>query len=120
MPLLRQADADDMIDPGVMSLDELEDRLRMDRAEIESEARLEYDYVRDATVSMSWLLENSEGPAEDDEPWIGADLDALDEDLERPPQLPYLRPVAKIGRNDPRPCGSGKKCHLAVDPFARG
>ena len=35
---------------------------------------------------------------EDDDEWDG------------PISQPYVRPEPKVGRNDPCPCGSGKKC----------
>ncbi|MGQ0701492.1 MAG: DUF1186 domain-containing protein [Panacagrimonas sp.] len=119
MPILREADADDLIDPGAMTMEELEQRLLLDRAEIEKTARAEYDYVRDAASAMHWLIENHDGPAAPDE---DLDEDAFDP-TDLPPQLPYVRVVAKIGRNDPCPCGSGKKykkCHLDLDTSAPG
>jgi hypothetical protein len=46
------------------------------------------------------------------------DLD-LDPDLElKPPTEPFINPLRHIGRNDPCPCGSGKKfknCHLVAE-----
>jgi uncharacterized protein len=36
-------------------------------------------------------------------------LDAMDTHRPPPPQKPILRTVPKVGRNDPCPCGSGKK-----------
>ncbi len=44
----------------------------------------------------------------------GADEEAAQPDYQRGPQTPIVREGAKIGRNDPCPCGSGKKykhCH---------
>jgi preprotein translocase subunit SecA len=41
-------------------------------------------------------------------------LGAKDEDAEAPKETPFVRRMGKIGRNDPCPCGSGKKykqCH---------
>src|SRR5690606_18880763 len=44
----------------------------------------------------------------------GADEEAAQPDYQHGPQTPIVREGAKIGRNDPCPCGSGKKykhCH---------
>ena len=41
-----------------------------------------------------------------------------DEDLEEPAAEPYINPLRHVGRNDPCPCGSGKKfknCHLVAE-----
>jgi uncharacterized protein len=49
----------------------------------------------------------------EDWPWPDAD-EALDE----PAPVPYINPLRHIGRNDPCPCGSGKKfknCHLVAE-----
>jgi hypothetical protein len=41
--------------------------------------------------------------------WYEPEVDEVDEEAEAPPQLPYIRETPKVGRNDPCPCGSGKK-----------
>jgi preprotein translocase subunit SecA len=44
----------------------------------------------------------------------GADEEAAQPDFQHGPQAPIVRDGAKIGRNDPCPCGSGRKykhCH---------
>src|SRR5690606_19109795 len=44
----------------------------------------------------------------------GADAEAAQPDYQPGPRTPIVREGAKIGRNDPCPCGSGKKykrCH---------
>jgi preprotein translocase subunit SecA len=48
-----------------------------------------------------------------DEVQLGSDDEALAAAAARKPQ-PMVRPTNKVGRNDPCPCGSGKKykhCH---------
>jgi uncharacterized protein len=48
-----------------------------------------------------------------DWPWP----DEYDED-EEPPEEPFINPLRHVGRNDPCPCGSGKKfknCHLVAE-----
>jgi uncharacterized protein len=42
----------------------------------------------------------------------------VDEALDEPAPVPYINPLRYIGRNDPCPCGSGKKfknCHLVAE-----
>ncbi|MDD5462808.1 MAG: preprotein translocase subunit SecA [Methylococcales bacterium] len=56
-------------------------------------------------------FEHAEAPALDahDEPQVAAE-----EEQEKAPEHPFVRAGAKVGRNDPCPCGSGKKykqCH---------
>lgn len=58
----------------------------------------------DTYESMRWMMWEPEGDDDDD------DLDDnLDELLALDPDLPLLLPEPKIGRNEPCPCGSGKK-----------
>ena len=49
-----------------------------------------------------WAEEDEQGRGQDEL----LDLDAYDNCL---PSEPYVRDVPKIGRNDPCPCGSGRK-----------
>ena len=49
-----------------------------------------------------------------DWPWD----EALEEEEEDEPQQPVINPLRHVGRNDPCPCGSGKKfknCHLVAE-----
>jgi hypothetical protein len=42
----------------------------------------------------------------------------VDEDWDEPAPEPYINPLRHVGRNDPCPCGSGKKfknCHLVAE-----
>jgi uncharacterized protein len=95
--------------------------------------------IRDGLVPEEWLtlaeypdLEASGDPvgtdglrAEEVEPFddvIGSLADWPwpddDEDLEEPAAEPYINPLRHVGRNDPCPCGSGKKfknCHLVAE-----
>jgi uncharacterized protein len=53
----------------------------------------------------------------EDWPWPEADADA-DTGWDEPAQEPYINPLRHVGRNDPCPCGSGKKfknCHLVAE-----
>lgn len=59
--------------------------------------------------------DDDEDDDEDDEEEENDDDDEDDEEYEEPIE-PYVRPEPKVGRNDPCPCGSGKKykkCHGA-------
>lgn len=44
-----------------------------------------------------------------DEPGDADPLAALDGDLSEEPAVPFVRETPKVGRNDPCPCGSGRK-----------
>ena len=49
----------------------------------------------------------------EDWPWA-----EVDESWDEPAPVPYINPLRYIGRNDPCPCGSGKKfknCHLVAE-----
>jgi uncharacterized protein len=54
------------------------------------------------------LNEHALGPFDDFDPDEDDDLD-VDETTTEGPQEPYARSAPKVGRNDPCPCGSGKK-----------
>lgn len=61
-------------------------------------------YIEDVTESLSWTDGRS-----DNDPGKPSHLDWL-------PDQPYINPMRDVGRNDPCPCGSGKKakkCCLA-------
>jgi hypothetical protein len=58
-----------------------------------------------AARQEDWAREDAEENADETD-----DVDDLDDDLLfDEPALPYIRPAPKVGRNDPCPCGSGKK-----------
>jgi uncharacterized protein len=68
------------------------------------------DRMRRAAVEMlseivPALHEHALGPDEDDDP----DDAALDDEGIEGPHDPFVRATPKVGRNDPCPCGSGKK-----------
>jgi uncharacterized protein len=53
-----------------------------------------------------------------DWPWPEDDEDFEDPAPEPPAPEPYVNPLRNVGRNDPCPCGSGKKfknCHLVAE-----
>jgi preprotein translocase subunit SecA len=47
----------------------------------------------------------------------GGNVMELDPRASAPPSAPFVRPLPKVGRNEPCPCGSGRKykhCHGAL------
>ncbi len=67
-------------------------------------------YIDDIGTAFDWMGERSEGDVEYDD-----DLDALPP-IDSAPSQPIINPLRNVGRNDPCPCGSGKKakkCCLA-------
>jgi hypothetical protein len=62
-------------------------------------------YIEDVSEALSWTDDGSD----DDDPGESAFPDWI-------PEEPYINPMRDVGRNDPCPCGSGKKakkCCLA-------
>ena len=104
-PAIERWHHDGLIDPYVDDIDNLRETLFADRA-----SRLagmhKPCYVRDTVAEMSWWACFTEVDSEDD-------LDTLDGgNVNRYGEtraLPFVREQPKIGRNDPCPCGSGKK-----------
>lgn len=89
----------DLIDETMSTLEEVEDGTQESFNEHrEHICGGKSGYVRNAIDEMEhWVCFD---PDEDEE-----DLDYSDEDF----QIPYVREEPKIGRNEPCPCGSGKK-----------
>jgi len=65
-----------------------------------------------------WKFYEPEEIAGRQERWARDEAD--EDDLFEEPELPYVRPTPKIGRNDPCPCGSGKKYKKCCLPDAEG
>lgn len=89
---------DGLIDDAFLELAESQKRLQRSWAEcVAEELDHGWGYPRDIIAEIGrWACFQ---PDEDDE----------DEDAEREPQTPIKREAPKVGRNDPCPCGSGKK-----------
>jgi preprotein translocase subunit SecA len=52
-----------------------------------------------------------------DPPNSGGNVMEMDPRSSAPPAAPFVRPMPKVGRNEPCPCGSGRKykhCHGAL------
>jgi len=72
-----------------------EDVEEMERRRLEAQARQKMDFRHDESAAL-------DAPP------------AADQDREQEPRQPFVRDEQKVGRNDPCPCGSGKKykqCH---------
>ena len=113
MEEIRQAYADNLIYPGTVGLDEIEEEALK---------------TVDARISRTTKHSGSfpPGPVEKEIAWMSCfrpdrspqdyESDCLDgfEDREYDGSGTYVRPAPKAGRNDPCPCGSGKKYKNAV------
>ncbi len=106
---IRQWFADGLLDETYADLPWVEKDITRSFDEHQSEELSRNNgYVRDVAKEIAWFASYREDADESDDediPWYD---DA--------PNEPYVRPFDKIGRNDPCPCGSGKKfkkCHGA-------
>ncbi len=111
VPLVKQAFECRFIDPDNFQFEDFEADLRqaLDGAPTDRGAKRQFELFGDTIDELStWVY--SEPDDDGDEP-------AWDEpDLWTPPQGPAVNPYKGVGRNDPCPCGSGrkfKKCCLA-------
>ncbi len=102
MEELRKAYDEDLPDPGIIAWDDLEDALAMGEEaamiKLVSRHRLISD-VHSEMSSWACFRENDQPPVRDDL-LLPSEYDVVD---------PIYRTEPKIGRNDPCPCGSGKK-----------
>jgi len=118
---LRRAYADDLVDPDYADLEDLESDARVPFEQKEEWQREKATLVADAVSEMGWW----HAFHLDDKPELG-ELDELgdppllsfpdfpgaapaDRDFDPAPGAGFRRAGPKIGRNDPCPCGSGKK-----------
>jgi len=98
-----------LVDPSICGdLEEVEREFERPFAErVEWLREWDKGYVRDAEAEMAGLgmfdSDLMDWPSEDDE------ADEADEGEVRAQAEPYVRDLPKVGRNDPCPCGSGKK-----------
>lgn len=90
--------ADKLVDQSYVSLQEVEADARLDFAQTRLQAQHEH-YARSVAEEMGgWHCFKPESEK---------DSDGMEDDL--PYQEPYRREDPKVGRNEPCPCGSGKK-----------
>jgi hypothetical protein len=96
----------------VITLEDIEDaarETREERASIWYNLRSWNDIEKDTYESLRWMMEELDDEFEEDfadEPMLGANPIFGDDDG---PTIPLTRIEPKVGRNDPCPCGSGKK-----------
>lgn len=100
LPLVREAYARGQVDPHYDRLESIEDRCARAFSpdeDIPAGRRM----VEDPATQMEWQRRFHPSPEDMDD-------DAFD-DEDFLVEEPYVRPFPKVGRNDPCPCGSGKK-----------
>lgn len=102
LPAIRGWYAEELADDNFMRLSAVEEEALCSFEELRSKCLARNQgYVRDAVGEMRHWHCFTEASLREDE-------DALEYDFGEPPG-PYIRPAPKIGRNEPCPCGSGKK-----------
>jgi len=114
LPAIRQWMAEGLLDAGFADLDFIENAI----AEPFEQARAtqlqrKNGYVADAANEMSWWYMFDPRSVRSE----SGSMSGLETAPDRVPGETYVRPGPKIGRNDPCPCGSGrkyKKCHGAA------
>ena len=117
---LRKTFSDDLVDPGYAGLEELERDARVPYEEKEEWKREKFSSLISDTVSeMEWWAafkaDHPKEPDLDDKeimpalPLSPVELDGPGHSAPHATPRPVVRSNPKIGRNDPCPCGSGKK-----------
>lgn len=99
-PELRRAYSDGLADPRSMSLEELDEVESAPPGRMLDAMRERQPPIDDVAAATSWWAAFENDPGRED--WDD-ERDQISE-----PEQPYRAP-AKAGRNDPCPCGSGKK-----------
>jgi hypothetical protein len=106
-PELHRAYDDGLIDPLSVGRAELDEVEAMPRGEMIQETRDRYPPIDDVATATSWWDRGSRNSDDDD------DSPEVDEEESRRSEYPEInepyRAPAKVGRNEPCPCGSGKK-----------
>jgi hypothetical protein len=107
--VVHQAFGRGLIDPMVMGYDDFRRDLERTLADPERMAGFEYDLIgplEDAIGELSGWYTFSDAAKQDQERWATSPEDA---GLAADTPLPFVDPFKGVGRNDPCPCGSGKK-----------
>jgi hypothetical protein len=102
-PELRRAYADGLADPSIMKPEELDDAAAGPRGEWLERFRESYPPITDVVEATSWWQCMA------DNPWTAMTNDAAVEKAQSQWEPQPFRSNPKVGRNDPCPCGSGKK-----------
>jgi hypothetical protein len=100
-----------LMEPFMMALDDIDDTLREDRTECLKRVADRWRPINDTVSELSRWASFSETK---DKPRPAArPFDLAPEPRSAPPRGPRLEPLQspeeRVGRNDPCPCGSGKK-----------
>jgi hypothetical protein len=107
--VVQQAFGRGLIDPTVMGYEHFREDLGRTLADPERMAGFRYDNIaplEDAVGELSRWYAFSDGAKRDRARQIAREVAGVEP---RPPQLPAVNPFKGVGRNDPCPCGSGKK-----------
>lgn len=110
---LRTAYDEGLIDPGFVSWEEIPEAIAMGREAALEELPRRNALITNVVNEMEWwaCFEEDQEEWEDDEQEqdddAGSFLPTLLSHADSP--IPYRRTQAKVGRNEPCPCGSGKK-----------
>ena len=111
---IRTAYDEGLADPGVDRFEDVK-RIIVSRRGAETADRYEDDYrmIDDAIAAMEkWICfkpDSARNAASRDDDGDPKDAKLVKADWDYQPPEPIVRDVPKIGRNDPCPCGSGKK-----------
>ena len=106
--VVRRAFGRGLIDPMVTNYDLFRRDLGRTLADPERMAGFQYDNIaplEDAVGELSGWYAFSDAAERDRARQVAREVAGVD----RPPQLPAVNPYKDVGRNDPCPCGSGKK-----------
>ncbi len=101
---IRQAYDDHLIEVSVIHPDDVRDALALGKEEAVRRLRNEYQLIDDLETEMQWM-----SGFHTDSDLVEAQPFPFDDDEDYEVMEPYQRPGPKVGRNDPCPCGSGKK-----------
>jgi hypothetical protein len=108
--VVRQAFGRGLIEPMAMDYDDFRRDLARTLADPERMAGFEYDQIgplEDAIGELSGWYTFSDAAKQDQDRWATSPEDAGLAFADTP--LPFVDPFKGVGRNDPCPCGSGKK-----------
>jgi hypothetical protein len=108
--VVRQAFGRGLIDPMAMDYDDFHRDLQRTLADPERMAGFQHDMIgplEDAIGELSSWYAFSDAAQQDEERWATSPEDVRLPFADMP--QPFVAPFKGIGRNDPCPCGSGKK-----------
>jgi hypothetical protein len=105
---LRRAYEEGLVDTGSIDWQDIEDALEMGRQAAMQRARYREPLITDMAKAMGWMqcFHNADS---DDEPQGELDGDMMESPSSEWVTMPIRRTAPKVGRNEPCPCGSGKK-----------